>query len=170
MPVLTKKADYWIINLNLESHPEGGYFRETYRASEDIPADALPEGFSSERSFCTAIYFLLKSGQVSRFHRIKSDEQWHFYTGSSLTLHIIDKNGKYSQKLLGPDLENGEVFQLIVPAGCWFGATVNNPDSYSLAGCVVSPGFHFDDFELAEREQLLEEYPEHKEIIERLTK
>ncbi len=109
-PLAKRDADYWTAKLHLEIHPEGGYFKEMYRSAECISADALPARFKSERSFSTVIYFLLKSGQVSRFHRIKSDEQWHFYTGSPLTLHIIDENGKYTKKLLGPDFEKEKSF------------------------------------------------------------
>jgi len=167
---MTQNAAYWIQKLQLSEHPEGGYFKETYRSDEFIDGGHLPERFTGARSLSTAIYFLLEGTQFSAFHRIKSDELWHFYTGSSLTLYVIDPKGSLSQIKLGSDFENGEVFQAVVKAGCWFGAVVNDPTSYSLVGCTVAPGFDFRDFELGERQKLLAWYPEHKVAIEKLTK
>ncbi len=166
---LMKTAQYWIGKLSLDPHPEGGWFRETYRSDEIVVQDSLPERYDGPRAFCTLIYFLLESGQVSRLHRLKSDEQWHFYTGSSLTIHIINPQGQYAQQQLGSDAEKGESFQAIIPAGCWFGATVNAEDSYTLIGCLVSPGFDFGDFELGTRSELLSRYPRHAVIIQKLT-
>ncbi len=166
---MTREAAYWIEKLSLKPHPEGGYFREVYRSKETIPAGALPDRFDGDRTFSTAIYFLLESDQISAFHRIKSDEVWHFYSGSSLTIHIIDDQGGYVQQGLGGNLEADESFQAIIPAGSWYGASVNTPDSYSLVGGTVAPGFDFADFELAKRDELLRNYPGHGEIIERLT-
>lgn len=162
-------AEYWIKRLKLIRHPEGGYFRETYRSPETVKAEALPERFPHPRSISTAIYFLLKGNEVSCLHRIKSDEIWHYYTGSSLTIHII-KEGGCSQERLGPEWHEGRAFQVIVPAGAWFGATVDEPDSYTLVGCTVAPGFDFRDFELAERADLLELYPQYRDIIEKLAR
>lgn len=161
-----KDAEYWIRNLNLSQHPEGGYFRETYRARETVTM----EQFSGPRAISTHIYFLLKGNQVSLLHRIKSDELWHFYTGSSLTIHIINHKGRYERTRLGSDFDNGDVFQTAVKAGCWFGACVDHPDSYSLVGCTVAPGFDFNDFEMGNRNKLIEHYPEYVDIIKRLTK
>jgi uncharacterized protein len=165
-----KSAEYWIEKLHLTKHPEGGYFKETYRATESIRGEHLPLRFEVSRAFSTAIYFLLPSNGCSRFHRIKSDEGWHFYTGSGITIYVIDKEGKLSSIKLGDNVDAGEVFQAVVPAECWFGAVVNNPDSYALVGCTVSPGFDFQDFELAERNMLLAQYPNHQDIIEKLTR
>ncbi|MCP4346178.1 MAG: cupin domain-containing protein [Desulfobacterales bacterium] len=164
-----KDATYWITRLDLTEHPEGGYFKETYRSDESVGKDALPERFNGDRSFSTAIYFLLKGDQVSHLHRIKSDELWHFYSGSPLTVHIIDQNGEYSQIKLGCDFDKGEVCQAVVKAGVWFGASVDTPDSYSLVGCTVSPGFDFNDFEMGQRGELLAKYPRHSSIIKKLT-
>ncbi len=158
-----KPARHWIEKLFLVKHPEGGYYRETYRAAESIPQNGLPPRFSGLRAFSTAIYFLLPSGECSALHRIKSDEVWHFYAGNSLTIHVIDERGTYTQIKLG-----GDSFQAVVPAGCWFGATVDGPGSYALAGCTVAPGFDFADFELANRADLVALYPQHRAIIERL--
>ena len=154
-----KTAQDWIAALPLIPHPEGGYYRETYRSPMAV---ALP-GFSGERAVSTAIYFLLPAGEVSAFHRIKSDELWHFYTGQLLTIHGIDPAGGYSTIELGPGQP-----QAVVPAGSWFGATVDS--GYALVGCTVAPGFDFSDFELASRSALLAQYPQHRPIIERLTK
>ena len=164
-----KPADYWIQKLNLTNHPEGGYFRETYRSAETLQSDALPERFGGLRSFSTAIYFLLKGNQVSNLHRIQSDELWHFYYGSALNIYIIDQQGKCDQVCLGADAGKGEVFQAVVKAGCWFGAKVTSIDSYSLVGCTVAPGFDFNDFEIGDREKLLAWYPEHASIIKMLS-
>lgn len=154
-----------IDKLNLQPHPEGGWFRETYRCAQMIDC----EGVDDPRNCSTAIYYLLGGRDISRFHRIKSDEVWHHYEGSTLTIHVIHLNGLYQELLLGKNPEAGEAFQHVVPAGCWFGATVNNPEGFSLVGCTVSPGFDFRDFEMAEREQLLEEYPQLEKIIKKLT-
>ena len=167
---MNKNAGYWIKNLSLEKHPEGGYFKEIYRSEEKIPAESLPERFSKSRSFTTSICFLLESSDFSAFHRLKSDEVWHFFTGSALTLHIIGHDGKHTQEVLGSDLENGEIFQAVVKARCWFAVKVNDRSSFSLTSCTVSPGFEFQDFELGKRDELLRIYPEHKKIIEELTR
>ena len=163
-------ADYWIRKLELAEHPEGGYFKETYRAREAISGDSLPDRFRQARPFSTSVYYLLKGDQFSYLHRLKSDELWHFYAGSSLAIHVIDQEGKYSTHRLGSDFEAGEVFQVAVMAGCWSGATVDDPASYSLVGCTVAPGFDFDDLELADREMLVRLYPEHHSITEKLTR
>ncbi len=158
-------ADYWINGLDLTPHPEGGCYRETYRSRTLID----PPGFKGSRSAYTAIFFLLKGNEISRLHRIKSDEIWHFHYGSSLSLHIITTAGAHEIVRLGPDIGNGHNFQAMIPASHWFGATVDDPCSYSLVGCTVAPGFDFQDFELAERQKLLATYPMHKAIIKRLT-
>jgi uncharacterized protein len=162
-------AEYWINKLGLEKHPEGGWFKETYRAGEEIKKEHLHERYSGPRHHSTSIYFLLTGDAFSAFHRIKSDELWHFYTGSPVTVCMIDDVGNYSEIKIGANPEEGEIFQCVIPKGVWFGAMVKEPDSFTLVGCTVSPGFHFDDFELARR-SLAEKYPQHKEIIERLTR
>lgn len=164
-----RTADYWIEKLGLLPHPEGGYFRETYRSSENLSADNLPSCYSGDRSFSTAIYFLLKGDHPSLFHRLRSDEIWHFHTGSPVTIYIIDAEGELVQLRLGNDPDRGETFQGLIPAGCWFGAEVEDPGGYVLVGCTVAPGFDFADFEMGNREGLLARYLEHRQIIERLT-
>jgi predicted cupin superfamily sugar epimerase len=163
-------ATQWIEHLHLLRHPEGGYFRETYRSGEVLKRAALPERFTGDRNFCTAIYFLLAGDDFSALHRIKQDEVWHFYEGSSLTVHVIDSGGNYSALKVGRNIAGDELPQAVVKAGCVFGATVNDTRSYALVGCTVAPGFDFADFEMPGRKNLLELYPQHRELIESLTR
>ena len=160
----------WIASLRLQPHPEGGFYRETYRAQEIIAADQLPARFGGPRACSTAIYFLLPGDQVSVFHRIKSDEIWHFYAGTALTLTLIHPDGRLEAHRLGPDPERAERFQILVPAGCWYGAAVDDPTGYALVGGTVAPGFDFADFELADRQTLLASLPQHRRAILRLTR
>lgn len=164
-----QNADYWIANLGLQPHPEGGYFKELYRASETIAQEALPERFSGDRSFSTSIYYLLNTTDISRFHRINQDEIWHFYEGVSLSIHCIFSDGKYKKLLLGRNIEKGEFLQQVVEAGCYFAAELNDKESFGLVGCTVAPGFDFEDFELSARGELQALFPQHHEIIERFT-
>lgn len=146
-------------------HPEGGYFSEIYRSGEEIPAPGLPDRYAGSRSHMTSIYFLLKSGQVSKFHRLKSDETWYFHSGNAISIHIIHPDGAYQKITLGFN----DDLQATASHGSWFGASVSEPDSYSLVSCAVAPGFDYVDFEMAGREGLISEYPQHKELIELLT-
>ncbi len=160
----------WIRALHLQPHPEGGYFAEVYRASGNIPAAALPAEFAGgDRPYSTSIYFLLRSGERSFLHQMASDEVWHFYAGSSLSIHVISASGAYERLLLGINVEAGERLQQVVPAGVWFGATVNDPDSFSLVGCTVAPGFDFRDFRLGQRQDLQRQFPQHAPLIAQLT-
>ncbi len=155
---------------NLLPHPEGGFYKELYRSKGIISAKELASEFNGARNYCTSIYFLLTSANFSGFHRIKQDEVWHFYSGAPLTVHVIDENGNYTAHKVGFSLEKNLAPQLVVPAGCWFASSVDEAHAYSFVGCTVAPGFDFDDFELAERESLINEYPQHKEIISQLTR
>jgi len=163
-------ADDWIALLGLTPHPEGGYFRETYRADESIPAAALPERYGGARPYATTIYYLLQNNDFSALHRLASDETWHFYGGAPLAIHIIDTAGNYRIARLGNNPQNGESFQVVVGAGCWFGATVTGPDGYTLAGCTVAPGFDFADFEIADRQTLIRQHPALAHLITNLTR
>jgi hypothetical protein len=167
---MKQTAIYWIQKLNLKPHPEGGYFAETYRSDEWIKGMHLPQRYAGDRSFSTAIYFLVEGGSFSALHRIQSDELWHFYTGSTLTIDVIHPDGKAEVISLGPDCEKGEIFQAVVKAGCWFGSAVNNISGYALVGCTVAPGFDFADFELADRTNLIKLFPDHCHMIEKLTR
>jgi len=153
---------------NLEPHPEGGWYKQTYKSNEKIDADALPERFGESRAFSTAIYFLLEKGNFSAFHRIKSDECWHFYSGDPLLIYIIEQNGEIKNISLGNDHEKGQSFQFVVPANCWFASRPAPESEYCFVGCTVSPGFEFEDFELADVTTLSIMYPQHKSIIKEL--
>jgi predicted cupin superfamily sugar epimerase len=157
-------------HLELKEHPEGGYFKETYRSPGLIDRQALSPDFSGDRNYSTAIYFLLTSENFSAFHRIRQDEIWHFYEGAPIRLHVLRKNGTYREVILGNDLNERQYYQYVVQAGDWFASEVSEPESYSLAGCTVAPGFDFDDFEMASREELAASYPFATELISRLTR
>ena len=163
-------ASYWINKLQLTQHVEGGAFRETYRSELTIPRTVLPLFFQGDRNASTSIYFLLASGQFSAFHRIASDEAWHFYFGDPLLVHEISHNGRLITHLLGADPEKGESFQTVVKAGSWFASVPAPGSEYALVGCTVAPGFDFADFELADRTTLAQQYPEHAELINQLTR
>jgi predicted cupin superfamily sugar epimerase len=159
-----------IVNkLKLQAHPEGGYFRETYRSEGEVNADSLHKDYKGKRNYSTCIYFLLTSDNFSALHRIKQDEIWHFYDGSPILLHVISPEGEHSEIVIGNDLSKGEVPQYVVPGGCWFAAEVINQNSYSLTGCTVSPGFSFEDFELKSKAELTSMFPHQQEIISKLT-
>lgn len=170
-------ARYWIRKLSLKPHPEGGYFREIYRASEQIPATALASRYRGPRAFSTSIYYLLADKQISSLHRIASDEQWHFYDGTTLCLVMIASNGSVKQVRLGRGAAAGEQFQAVIPAGTWMGARLAAPSvcqagrgSYALIGCTVAPGFDFHDFEAGPRSDLLKKFPRHRKLILALTR
>lgn len=144
-----KSSNHWKNELKLEPHPEGGWYRRVYES--DLLND---EG----RPLLTSIYYLLEAPDFSAFHRLKSDEQWHFYTGSPLTIHEINPAGEHTETQVG----NG-CFQHTVKAGVLFGATVE--EGYALVGCSVVPGFDFSDFEMPSKEELLVEFPNQYEFI-----
>jgi len=164
-----RSADDWIETLGLEPHPEGGFYRETYRSHRLLGGRA---------PVSTAIYFLLRSGDVSAFHRILSDEMWHLYAVTPLTrLRIwrLTPEGRLGTFLLGNEPARNEVFQDVVPAGDWFAGEVevlgggDTRDAYALVGCTVSPGFLFSEFELAEGDALARKWPRHAELVRRLS-
>jgi predicted cupin superfamily sugar epimerase len=163
-------ADYWIKKLQLTPHIEGGAFREVYRSPLSVPGHCLPILFQGDRNICTSIYFLLQQGQFSAFHRIASDELWHFYFGDPLLIHEINHSGMLITHRLGHDPEAGEKFQTVIKAGNWFASVPATGGAYSLVGCTVAPGFDFAEFELAERATLSRQYPGHAELIGALTR
>src|SRR5579863_111454 len=169
-PMSQVTAEYWIQKLQLEPHPEGGYFRQTYRSDVVIPRDALPAGFGAARAVSTAIYFLLEGRNFSAFHRLHSDELWHFYAGDPLLVHSIHPDGGYSSIRLGSNPERGEVLQAVVPAEYWFASHVADWKSFAVVGCTVAPGFDFEDLEMGRRADLLARYPEQRDLIHRLTR
>lgn len=149
--------------LQLRSHPEGGYYRETYRSPGQIAQNALPRRFGGDRAYSTAIYFLLESGDFSGFHRIPSDECWHFYEGVPLNIYVLETNGTLSTLRIGPGN-----YQAVVASAHWFAARPAEPDGHSLVGCTVAPGFEFADFEMAVADDLVKQYPGHESIIREL--
>jgi len=147
-----------ISKLELLPHPEGGYYREMYRSDETIDT---PQG---KRNVCTAIYYLLENKDKSNFHRIKSDECWFFHQGNALEIFVLD-NATLKTITLGNDIMNGELPQAIIPANCWFASKVKNESGFALVSCTVAPGFDFRDFEMADRQKLLQEFPKQRELI-----
>ncbi|MFC4798746.1 cupin domain-containing protein [Neobacillus sp. GCM10023253] len=163
-----RMLDSLVKNLGLEPHPEGGYYKRTFESSEQISDQELTVNYNGKRKLYTSIYFVLTSDDVSHFHRLKSDELWYFHGGSSLTIHIIHENGEYEEIRLGLNFNNGEVPQALVPKNAIFGSSVMEKETCSLVGCMVSPGFDFQDFELFTQDELLQKYPQHREIILKL--
>jgi uncharacterized protein len=176
-----KDSQYWIETLGLVKHPEGGYFQESYRCPEtmnraEITTEITPvippkisHSSAENRNLVSSIYFLLPSNDISRFHRLKSDEIWYYHAGSPLVIFMIDNDGMLKEFKLGLHVEQGEHPQIVVPCGSIFGAAVCQADSFTLMGCVVTPGFDYRDFELIPREMLLKQYPQYQEIIVKLT-
>lgn len=165
-----KRSQELIQNLELQKHPEGGYYKENYRSDRNIYYQSENLDFPNGRSFGTAIYFLLKENEFSAFHRIKSDEIWHFYEGFPLEIISIDVDGNLERQILGNNLKNGESFQATVKGGKWFASRLLKAETYALVGCTVAPGFDFQDFEMADRKHLIELFPQHEEIIKELSR
>jgi uncharacterized protein len=163
-------AQYWIEELNLVEHPEGGLFAPSFRAPEEILRSGLPECFAGNRAIVSSIYYLLKRGQFSVFHRLKSVEIWNYFEGDALTIHILDRQGGLIEKRLGRNFDEGECFQVVIEAGNWFAAEQRGPGDFTLVGCTVAPGFEYEDMEIGGRAELLSTYPQHRQIIERLTR
>ncbi len=194
---MTYGPDYIIKKLNLVELPfEGGYYRETYRSDKIVGvdyddlentkanrfADLEPNNnYKGIRSLFTLIYYLLDGDRHSALHKVRSDEVWHFYMGSTVTIYILsdnhndnnvgDDNGdsKLQQIKLGPNIEIGEHLHYVIKGNTWFGAELDNKSSYALLGCSVSPGFEFSDFELGRRKELVAKYPKHEWLINKLT-
>ncbi|WP_414839457.1 cupin domain-containing protein [Carnobacterium sp. TMP28] len=158
-----KSEKYWVEHLELTPHPEGGFFK-----SVSQPAEMYRVEGNYERPLYTSIYFLLNQESPSHFHRLKSDEVWYFHTGDPLTVHMLYPDGHYDQVKLGDTLENDETLQFTVPKGVIFGSSVEEKGIYSLVSCMVSPGFDYEDFELFTQAELLEDYPQHEQVIKKL--
>jgi len=162
-------ADGLIKALDLTPHPEGGHYRETYRSAGSVPAEALPAGYGGSRAYSTAILYLLREGERSRWHRLRSDEIWHLHLGGPLNIAVISPNGDAGQVILGRNILSGEVLQCVIMAGSWFGARPAAGSGYALVGCTVAPGFDFADFEKGDPEQLKRSYPELADLIAKYT-
>ncbi len=159
-----------ITKLDLIPHPEGGFYKETYRSEGYIKKDSLSDVYSDKRNYSTCIYFVITSASFSAWHKIHQEEIWHFYLGSSITIHLISPEGEYSAVVLGNDISKGEVPQYVVKGEWWFAVTVNNENSFALTGCTVAPGFDFDDFILPSRSELLELFPHLSKEVTDLTR
>ena len=164
------RAKLLIDVLDLQPHPEGGFFSETYRSNDQMEYEIRDHGMKVTRNVCTSIYYLLTGDAFSAFHRINQDEMWHFYEGGTLLIHELEKDGQYKQTRVGSDIESGDVFQYVVRGGHYFAVELISKDSYGLAGCTVAPGFDFADFEMPGRNELTKKFPQHLDIISRLTR
>ncbi len=164
-PISLQNAEMLISHFNLKPHPEGGYYTETYRSEEILDVAWLPDRYTGSRALSTNIYFLLESGQVSKWHRLKTDETWHFYFGCPLELVYIDETGEFKKALLGNNIPNSEAPQITVPRNCWMAAKPVENYSFSFVGCTLSPGFSFDDFDLGNTDDLISKYPNLWNII-----
>ena len=159
-----------IAHFNLTPHPrEGGFYRETYRAADAIPASALPGRYSGPRAASTAIYSLLTPTTISRLHRVRSDELWHFYMGDPVTMLLLHPDGSGRTVTLGHEILHGQYVQYPIPAGTWFGTRLHRGENFALLGITVAPGFDFADFEIGRREELIAQYPGWREAITALT-
>jgi predicted cupin superfamily sugar epimerase len=155
----TSELSYWINQLDLSEHPEGGYYKETYRSEKRF----------NGRNLTTNIFYLLPAGIPSRFHRLKYDEFWYFHYGSPLNLYFFNPDGGFERHVLGSDLEKGHELSLLVPGGTIFGGEVTEPESFILVSCNMSPGFEFDDFELLSYDEMYSMFPDYDELIKRLS-
>ncbi|HEY1870480.1 MAG TPA: cupin domain-containing protein [Chitinophagaceae bacterium] len=163
-------AEEIIKKLELKPHPEGGFYKEIYKSRDFIEPNCLDNKFNDKRRFSTSIYYLLQAGDFSAFHKIKSDEVWHYYAGGDIILHLLDQQKGYQTKILSNELTGNGSFQVIVPANVWFAAEPSKGSPFTLAGCTVSPGFDFNDFELAHKKQLLKQFPLHADLVNRFCK
>lgn len=185
------ETKYLIEKLNLRRlYEEGGYYRETYRSEESILINPLDDpdyknklcclseigndddddGSTNLRPIFTLIYYLLDGDQFSAFHKVRFDEIWHFYKGSTVSLYLLTDSKKILSVRLGNNLDNNEHFHYVIKGNTWFAAEINDKSSYSLIGCSVSPGFDFKDFELGSKSGLKKIYPQHEFIIDKLSR
>jgi predicted cupin superfamily sugar epimerase len=156
--------------LGLKSHPEGGYYKETYRSDEIISKGALPKRYKGNRRYGTAIYYLLTRETFSAIHRIKTDEIYHFYLGDPVELVQLLPDGSGCMTMLGNDIEAGALVQTVVSRETWHGARLAAGGKYALLGTTVSPGFEFADFEVGDRNELIRLYPSFSDTIVALTR
>lgn len=165
-----KTAGYWIKHLQLKPHPEGGYYKEIYRSKDIVEKDHLDIRFNGRRSISTSIYFLMSENNFSKFHRIKSDETWHFYDGNPVIIYVLnEKEQALTRFILGKEIEKGQQPQLTIPYNSWFAAKILDESGFALVGCTVAPGFEFEDFEMGKRKELISLFPEYREIINKLS-
>jgi predicted cupin superfamily sugar epimerase len=153
-------AGYWIQHLNLEPHPEGGFYKEVFRSGITVSRA------SSQKQACTSIYYLLEGKDYSGFHRLASDEIWYFHKGAPLHIHAINEDGAYTRHKLS-DSSTGNL-SVVIEAGVWFAAEIHSGEDFILVSCAVAPGFEFAEFEMAEQDALIAQYPQHADLLKRL--
>jgi predicted cupin superfamily sugar epimerase len=154
-----ESASYWIKHLNLQPHPEGGFYREIFRSGQEIHRPS-----SSEiKQACTSIYYLLEGTDYSGFHRLASDEIWYFHKGKPLHIHVINEQGTHAAFELS-DTASG-CLSVAIAAGLWFAAEIPSGCGFALASCVVAPGFEFSEFEMAKKEELIALYPQYQSLL-----
>lgn len=158
----THTATYWIEQLGLIPHPEGGFYKESFRSSQHVQK----ANYAGNRSACTSIYYLLSENDYSSFHRLDADEIWYFHLGAPLHIHVIDQEGTHVVHELS-DQASGQL-SVIIPAGLWFAAEIPSRIGYTLASCAVAPGFEFSTFEMAKKESMAQNFPEHTVLIHKL--
>ncbi|MES2376230.1 MAG: cupin domain-containing protein [Bacteroidota bacterium] len=159
---MTTTAQYWINHLNLQPHPEGGYYKEVFRSVNGVTR----VNETGVKQACTSIYYLLEGKDFSGFHRLASDELWYFHKGAPLHIHVIDNDGAHTVIELS-DSDTGNL-QTIIPPNTWFASEISSGSGFALVSCVVAPGFDFAEFEMAKKEELVAQYPEHTAVLERL--
>ncbi len=160
----------WIQALGLIPHPEGGFYREFYRSKHVLGKKSLNADLKGKRELGSTIHYMLTSDSCSAFHRLCSDEIWHFHDGSPFLLHLINPDGIYSVVRLGLDANVGQVPCFVIPAGYYFGAEVAEENSFALASCTVIPAFSFDDFEMPTSDELISIFPHLRNEIMHLGK
>lgn len=160
---MEKDASYWIENLNLEPHPEGGFFKRTYRSGLEM------EYLGNNLPVSSAIMYLLDSKGFSAFHRLNVDEIWHFYYGDPIIIYLLHPSFGFQQTVLGDTGSGLPQFQFTVKKGIWMAAATLN-ERFTLVGCTLAPSFSFDGFELAKREELIQEFPGHQSVIKKYTR
>lgn len=155
-------AQYWIDHLSLQPHPEGGYYKEVFRSRHEV----VRAGEATAKQACTSIYYLLEGEDFSGFHRLASDELWYFHKGALLHIHVIDNEGTHTTIELS-DTDTGSL-QAVIPPNTWFAAEIPSAAGFALVSCAVAPGFDFAEFEMAKKGELLVQYPQHKDLLDRL--
>ncbi|HEY9787763.1 MAG TPA: cupin domain-containing protein [Candidatus Obscuribacterales bacterium] len=164
-------AEKLIALLDLKPLPnEGGYFKETYRSQDILPANCLSNRYGEDKNASTCILYLITEQSFSALHKLKSDEIYHFYLGDPVELVAMHPDGQLKISVLGTDLANGAAPQAVIEAGCWQGSRLAQGGQYALMGCTVAPGFDFSDYEDGDRNGLIDLFPQHREIIIRYTR
>lgn len=163
-------AKYWIDKLELSPHEEGGHYKQTFESDFKFSENSLKDSHGEQRSASTLIYYLLESGDFSQFHRLKSDEIWLFHKGQPLNIYELDPRLGLKIHKLGPDIELQQNFQILIPANRWFAAEVAGNNGFTLVSCMVSPGFSYQDFEIADKESLSGSFPGFVKVIEKFTR